>query len=277
MAIPKYPKILTASDWNLNKGLLVRQYKTGVAADMKVAEADYKRVSWDKFDANKALKNSGGSAQAVQNAYADAFMQFRTKVQPLINVVDRLTKRAAAAKTLYTTKKAAASSIKHAAKVEAAAKLFSGQLKLVHAELEQFKRIADNPTVESVVGTAWFTALSRSVRFPTVQKLTAHFASAPKLDPREDVGHTPDRRDLPRFRADYERFKAAITRLLALRPRRQEIKVAKTQASRLWNEAVEAYSDMLDYQGMHKWVTENISQPNTIRGLTDQLKTIISS
>lgn len=266
MAIPKYPALLTSSDWNRKKGLLVRQYKTGVSEDMVVAERDYKRVGWDIFDANKALKDSRGAAEAVQNAYMAADLEYKTKVTSLINVVSRLSKRAAEAKKLYTAKKAPASSIAQAGKVETAANQFVVQLKLVHAELEQFKLIANNPTVEAVVGSEFFLQLG-NVKFPPAQVIKTFFQTSKKLKAGDDLGQMPDWQQLPAFQREFEVFKRAIAQLLALRYRRLETKVAKTQVIKVWEDGSGAYHNMFRSYNASAFVNQKICTERTVRWL----------
>jgi hypothetical protein len=120
MALPVYPKILTDADWQKQKGIVAKIVKkeTGIGELMKKLDAAYKAVTWDKFDAFRALPyNNMRSMEAVDKAIVDAKTE-HAKVEPVRQAAFALRDQARAiAAEWKKSKLIPSSSIKHVEEV----------------------------------------------------------------------------------------------------------------------------------------------------------------
>jgi hypothetical protein len=237
---PKYPDILTTKSWSKAKGVLGAKIKTGIGDDLKVAEADYKRIDWTKLSPKDALSR-GSTMKDIELAIMAGQNEYNTKVKNLIAVVGRIANKADKAQETYKAKKAPAALIAHTTKLETAARLFSAQLQTTRADLDEIKRIASNPTVEATIGTEWYNRLERI----TVHNhsVLANFVKNPDLAiSPADGKKSRDLADVQRrFGVELATFKKAIADLKAMKDRRMELKVAKTLVIKTWRQASDAY------------------------------------
>ena len=240
MAIPKYPEILTTKSWSKAKGLLAANIETKIGEDLKVAEADYKRIDWTKFSPKDALTR-GSSLQAINLAILAGQNEYNIKVKNLIAVAGRIANKADRAQATFKAKKASPKLIEHTAKLETAARLFAAQLTMTKDELEEFKRIASNPTVEATIGTEWYNLLDRL----TVgnHSVLANFVKHPDLSISPANGKkSKELADVQRrFGVELLAFRKAIADLKAMKDRRMELKVAKVLVIKKWREASDAF------------------------------------
>ncbi len=262
MAVPKYPDILTDANWNKNKGLLAKAAgETGVGAQMKVVQAKFKEIKWEMFDVRTALKG-GANADEAALALGAAKGAYEKRVKPLIAEVDKLAKKAEdAEKKFKAAKTIPKSSAEHAAKVEAAARLLSAQLKTVSAEFAAFEKVVAASTVEDAIGAAWFDRLAR-VRFyanSDVIQWTRTLDLAISADDGLVDSEVQD--TLADAAKEIEIFKAAVVKLQAARDKRFEKRAAIKNVTKIWQEASDSFLVMKPgIMGLHRAVAVRQNQ-----------------
>lgn len=262
MAIPKYPEILTDRNWQKNKGLFAKAAgETGVGAQMKVVQKKFGEINWEMFDVRTALKG-GASADQASLALSTARGAYEKRVKPLVAEIDKLYKQAEdAEKKFRAAKTIPKSASEHAAKVKAAAKLFSAQVKAVNGEFAAFEKVVVAATVEDAVGAAWFDDLER-VRFYRNSDVLRWCRTA-ELAISADDGK-PDS-EIEKILDDAEKevqlFKSIAAKLQAARDKRFEKRAAIKNVAKLWHDASDAFMVMKPgIMGLHRAVAVRQNQ-----------------
>ncbi|HUO09729.1 MAG TPA: hypothetical protein VM008_15585 [Phycisphaerae bacterium] len=141
---PEIPKILTDADWQKEKGIVAKLSKgeTGLGALMKKLDEEYKKVTWDKFDAFRALPyNNMRSIEAVDKAFNDAKAEY-PKVESVRKAAFALRDRAnAVAAEWGKSKIIPSSSVKHVVEIGKTCETFALSCKSMDMKsFEQMKQ-----------------------------------------------------------------------------------------------------------------------------------------
>lgn len=242
MAIPKYPDILTQTNWNKNKGLFAKAAgETGLGALMQQTETLYKDVDWNKFDVNKALAG-GATGAAAQEAYQDAYNEFNKKVKPFAAKVAELQNKAAVTETKFKASRTIpSSSTAHVGRVKEAAKLLAAQGLAVRGELDAFEKAAASPTVEEAVGVEWFDNLNK-IKFYRNAQVLAWTTNAELGLSANDNQPNRELTDLQQAaKKEIAAAKAGLAKLTALKTKRFDRKIGIKQAAAAWREVSDTF------------------------------------